>query len=114
MRTFALFGAAALAASILASSPVFAWSTEQGTSQDANGTNLTDPDDALKALQDKVDSKSQSNTGFYVSSGVNQWPAGPFANPASPFRYQSDSQSNNGQVPYGWSPMPGFRPGGND
>jgi hypothetical protein len=69
MRTFAFFGAAAIAASLFAAGNALAWSTEQPTKQDQNSVTFTDPD-SFKALEDKVNGKS-SQSGFYFSGSVN-------------------------------------------
>ncbi len=101
MRTLALFGAAAIAI-VVASGPVWAWSSDQSVPQGATGTNFADPDEALEALQNKVDSKNgdQNKSGFFISGGASQ-------SPGSPFGFQSSTP--NGEVPFGYSPMPGFR-----
>lgn len=85
MRTFALLGVATLAISMTAPNTVWAWSSDQAVSQGTNTTNLADPEEALKALQDKVNANSAgSNTGFFVSGSVNQPPE------SSPYGYQSN------------------------
>ncbi len=63
--------------------------------------NLAEQEDPLKALQDKVDNKGGSKqSGFYISSGPTQQP---FASSG----FQSNQTGTN--VPFGYSPMPGFR-----
>jgi hypothetical protein len=104
MRTFALYGIAAAAISMMVSSPVWAWSSEQAVPQGTDGVNLNDPlfsEDKLKALQDKVNGGGTSSTsGFYVYGGVSQ----PSDN-ANGFQ----SNSGTGPTPFGFSPIPGFR-----
>jgi hypothetical protein len=100
MRTFALSALAALAISVLAPVSVWAWSTEQASPSTAESANLADPDEALKALQDKVNSKNGSTqSGFYFSGGVGQ------QTPYSPYRFSPNQTDPN--APY--SPIPGFR-----
>jgi hypothetical protein len=103
MRTFALSGFAALAISMMAPAAVWAWSLEPTAPKSADGANLAEAEDPLKALQDKVDAKSGSNSsqsGFYFSGGATSQP---FGSPG--FR----SYSTTTGVPFGYSPMPGFR-----
>jgi hypothetical protein len=102
MRRYALSGLAALAISIMTPSLVWAWSTEQATPGTGTTTNLADPDETLKALQDKVDAKGLGSTqsGFFVSGGVNQ-------GPVSPFGFRSNPTGT--AVPFGYNPNPGFR-----
>ena len=100
MRAFALYGIAALAISIMTPAAVWAWSSEQAAPKGADGANLADSEDALKALQDKVDSKNSGKSGFYISGGMDQQMASPFG-----FR---PNQTGSG-VPFGLSPTPGFR-----
>ena len=102
MRAFALSGFAALAISILAPATVWAFSTEQASPQGGGAANLAEQDDPLKALQDKVDSKSGSTqSGFYFSAG----PAA--GQPFAPYGFKSNQTDTT--VPFGYSPMPGFR-----
>ena len=101
MRAFALSGFAALAISMMAPATVWAWSTEQASPNGGAGTNLADQEDPLKALQDKVDGKNSSTqSGFYFSTGPAQQQFG-----SSGFQ----SNQTNANVPFGYSPMPGFR-----
>ncbi len=104
MRTLALSGFAALAISMMAPAAVWAWSSEPVAPQSADGANLAESDDPLKTLQDKVDSKgglnAGSQSGFYFGGSVG-------AQTYSPFGLRSNS--NDGGVPFGWSPTPGFR-----
>ena len=100
MRGFALSSLAVLAISMMAPATVWAWSTEQVSPNSSTGTALAEGDDPLKALQDKVDAKNPAGqSGFYVTGGATQ--------STSPFGFSS-SQSNT-SVPFGYSPMPGFR-----
>ena len=99
MRTFALSALAALAISVMAPASVWAWSTEQASPSTTESANLADPDEALKALQDKVNSKNGSTqNGFYFSGGVGQQTLGP---------YQFSPNQTDPNAPY--SPIPGFR-----
>jgi hypothetical protein len=66
MRAFALAAAAAL--SILSSTVAGAWTAEQGAAG-TDGASFADPEDKLKELQDKVNSKSQPSSGFFISGG---------------------------------------------
>ncbi len=101
MRTIALSGFAALAISMMAPATVWAFSTEQASPNTGAAANLADPDEALKALQDKVDSKTGAKqSGFYFSAGPSQ-------QPFSPYGFKSNQTDTN--VPFGYSPMPGFR-----
>jgi hypothetical protein len=100
MRAFALFSLAALAISIMASATVWAFSSEQAIPGGGAAANLADQEDPLKALQDKVDGKTNSNqSGFYLSNGSTQ----------QPFSPGFGSNQTNTTVPFGYSPMPGFR-----
>ncbi len=103
MRTFALFGAAMIAASLLAHGGAFAWTTEQPSQQDGSGINYSDPDE-FKALQDKVNGKTDSQSGFYVSGGVSGGDTSIMG--ASPYSVQPLAGQNSA---FGYSPMPGFR-----
>jgi hypothetical protein len=101
MRTFALSGLAALAISMMAPATVWAWSTEQASPNSGANANLAEQEDPLKALQDKVDGKTSSQqSGFYFSNGSTQQPFSP---------YGFGSNQTNTTVPFGYSPMPGFR-----
>ena len=56
--------------------------------------------DPLKALQDKVDGKTNpGQSGFYFSAGPT----------TQPFGIGFTSNQTNTNVPFGYSPMPGFR-----
>ncbi|MBT3071134.1 hypothetical protein KKP04_09655 [Rhodomicrobium sp. Az07] len=101
MRKVALAGLAALAVSLLAPTHVWAWSSEP-IEQNSGAAAALNDDDKLKALQDKVDGKGEFKSGFYVSGGAA---SGPFG---SHFGAQRQNPANAG-VPYGYSPMPGFR-----
>jgi hypothetical protein len=101
MRALALAGLAALAISMLAPATVWAWSTEQVSPNGGAAANLADQEDPLKALQDKVDGKNSSQqSGFYFSNGSAQ-------QPFSPYGFRSNQTGTN--VPFGYSPTPGFR-----
>ena len=100
MRGFALSSFAVLALSMMAPATVWAWSTEQVSPDSSTGTALAEGDDPLKALQDKVNSKNPAGqSGFYVTGGAAQ--------SSSPFGFSSNQ--TNTSVPFGYSPMPGFR-----
>ncbi|HZV21339.1 MAG TPA: hypothetical protein VE986_07310 [Hyphomicrobiales bacterium] len=105
MRTFALIGAAALAFSIATCGPVFAWSeqpVQQGNGSDQS--NLANPllsDEKLKDLESKVQSGTSSQSGFYVTGGVNQ-------TPGSLYGFQSNPLGT-APAPFTYSPNPGFR-----
>ena len=99
MRAFALTGFAALAISLMAPASVWAWSTEQATSNGA-ATNLAEQEDPLKALEDKVNGKNPAGqSGFYVTGNGGQ-------QPYSPFGYNSNSNSN---APFSPPGQPGLR-----
>jgi hypothetical protein len=103
MRTLALSGVAALAISLMAPASAWAWSTEPVAPKTADGANFAEPEDPLKALQDKVDAKSgsiSSQSGFTISGGATTQPFGPYG-----FR----SYSTGTSVPFGYSPNLGFR-----
>jgi hypothetical protein len=101
MRAFALSGLAALAISMLAPATVWAFSTEQASPSGGAAANLADQEDPLRALQDKVDGKhSSQQSGFYFSNGSAQQPFTP---------YGSRSNQTGTNVPFDYSPMPGFR-----
>jgi hypothetical protein len=104
MRTFAFFGAATVVASLFAASGAFAWTTEQPSQQDQNGVTFSDPD-SFKALQDKVNGKSPSQSGFYFSGSVNSGDSGTTGtNPYNRLQPMTGSSSA-----FSYSPMPGFR-----
>ncbi len=90
----------AMASSLFASTLAGAWTAEQPSQQSTNGVNLADPDEQFKALQDKVNAKTQLNSGFTVTGGVN--------NTDTPYSGQSSGFST-APTPFGYSPMPGFR-----
>ena len=84
MRTLAMIGAVSIAA-LIAANGAWAWSQEQTAQGSPNGTavDLSDPEN-FQALQDKVNGKTQSQSGFQVYSGVGAGPgsllagAGPY------------------------------------
>jgi hypothetical protein len=102
MRTIAFLGAAAVAASLLASGGAWAWSQEQPASSDGSSALFTDPD-SFKALEDKVNGKGETKSGFYFSGGVNSGDSG--LSGANPYRLPP-LQSGSA---FSYSPMPGFR-----
>jgi hypothetical protein len=103
MRTLAMIGAVAIAA-LMAANGAWAWTQEQpAKAGNGNAVNLSD-NDAFQALQDKVNGKTDSSSGFQVYGGVGSGYAGfsgtnpygiaPMSGRASAFSY---------------SPTPGFR-----
>ncbi len=100
MRTFALSSLAALLISAMAPASVWAWSTEQASPSTAASANLADPDEALKALQDKVNQHSSTQSGLTFYGNVGQQ-----ATPYGPYRF-SPNQTDANQP---FSPIPGFR-----
>jgi hypothetical protein len=102
MRTFAFFGAAAIAASILVSNGACAWTADQSAPAAANGVDLSDPDN-FKALQDKVNAKT-GLSGFHFDANVN--PGGGQFTGSNP--YSVTPMNGNGSA-FSYSPMPGFR-----
>ena len=122
MRTFAFFGAAAIAASLFAAGSALAWTEEKPSQQDQNSVTFSDPD-AFKALQDKVNGKNQSQSGFFISDGKNEFDgksqsqsgfyfsggvnSGDYGSTGSnPYRLQPMTGSGSA---FSYSPMPGFR-----
>ncbi len=109
MRTFAIVGAASIAALIAASSGARAWTAEQPAqqTQGVNAADLSDPDN-FKALEDKVNgnmqSLSQSQSGFQVYGGVNSGLGGGNPYGLAPM---------GGGSAFSYSPNPGFRGGSN-
>jgi hypothetical protein len=104
MRTFAFFGAAAIAASLIAAGSALAWTEEKPAQLDSSGVTFSDPD-AFKALQDKVNGKSgSSQSGFFITGGVNGGDASTIG--ANPYRVQPMTGSGSA---FSYSPMPGFR-----
>jgi hypothetical protein len=102
MRTFAFASAAAIAASLFVSGGAFAWTTEQPAQQDSKSVLFSDPD-SFKALEDKVNGKSQTQSGFYISGGVNSGDS-MGTNPYNRLQPMTGSSSA-----FSYSPMPGFR-----
>ncbi len=109
MRTFAILGAAFIAALFAGSSGVLAWTQEQPAQvqQGVNAADLSDPDN-FKALEDKVNGKTDSQSGFQFYGGVSGGATGglPGVNP-----YGIPSMS--GGSAFSYSPNPGFRGTGN-
>jgi hypothetical protein len=107
MRTFAFFGAAAIAASLLAAGSALAWTAEQPAQQDSKGVLFSDPD-SFKALEDKVNGNfngnSESKSGFYFSGGVKS--GDDCVTGANPYRLQPLAGSSSA---FNCSPTPGFR-----
>lgn len=86
MRIFALLGVATLAISVSAATAVFAWTADQPVPEGTDMSNLADPDETFKALQDKVNANANTNqnTGFFISGSVNQPPETPFGMQSTP------------------------------
>jgi hypothetical protein len=87
---------------MMAPAAAWAWSAEPAA-KPADGANLAEAEDPLKALQDKVDAKSgstPSQSGFSFSGGAT-------TQPFSPYGFRSYSMDSS--VPFGFSPAPGFR-----
>ena len=102
MRTFALIGAAVFALSAGASNAALAWQTEQSVQPGGNATDFSDPE-KFQALQDKVNAKTSSNSGFYFHGGVNSGADG--LTGANPYGVQTLGRGSA----FSYSPMPGFR-----
>ncbi|KAI94956.1 hypothetical protein T281_08135 [Rhodomicrobium udaipurense JA643] len=100
MRKVAFAGLAAVAVSLFTPMQLWAWSSEP-VQQNSDAAAALNDDDKLKALQDKVDGKGEFKSGFYVSGGAA---SGSYASP-----FGSQQNLMNSGVPYGYSPMPGFR-----
>ncbi len=98
MRAFALTGFAALAISLMTPASVWAWSTEQSSTNGAGSSALAEQEDPLKALEDKVNNKNGSQqSGFYISGNAGQ-------QSSSPYGFNS-----NANVPFVPPSQPGFR-----
>jgi hypothetical protein len=104
-----MIGAVSVAA-MLATGSAFAWTKEQPSKQDetakaaaANAADLTD-NDAFQALQDKVNGKTQSQSGFQISAGTGPLPATGLTgtNPYGVAPIEGNSA-------FSYSPNPGFR-----
>ncbi len=88
-----------------ASNAAFAWSTEapagQGT---AAPLDLSDPDN-FKAMQDKVNGKTDSSDGFHFYGSVNSGAEEGFSS-GNPYGMRPLMGNNSG---FNYSPNPGFR-----
>jgi hypothetical protein len=124
MRTFAFFGGLTIAAAVFPAGSALAWTEEKPSpQQDQNSVMYSDPD-AFKALQDKVNGKTQNQSGFYFYGGVNSGDNGgtdrnsytdtnsnsftgtnPYTS-TNPYRVQPMTGSGSA---FSYSPMPGFR-----
>jgi len=104
MRTLAMIGAVSIAA-LIAANGAWAWSQEQTAQGSPNGTavDLSDPEN-FQALQDKVNGKTQSQSGFQVYSGVGSGP-GSLAG-AGPYGITPPGSRSSA---FSYSPNPGFR-----
>ncbi|MFY9643129.1 MAG: hypothetical protein ACLPJW_01095 [Rhodomicrobium sp.] len=109
MRTFAIIGVASIAALIAASSGAWAWTAEAPAQQvqGVNAADLSDPDN-FKELQDKVNGKTDSQSGFQFYGGVNAG-SGMGLSGANPYGVPAMGSSSA----FSYSPNPGFRGGGN-
>ncbi len=111
MRTLAVIGAVSVAA-LLAAGSAFAWTAEQPSKQDANAASANAVDlsdnDAFQALQDKVNGKTQSQSGFQVSGSVG---SGYSSGLTGTNPYGVPALGSNSAFSY--SPNPGFRGGAN-
>jgi hypothetical protein len=107
MRTFAILGAAFIAAVFAGANGARAWTQEQPAQQQqgVNAADLSDPDN-FKALEDKVNGKTQSSTGtFQIYGGVNGGAAGGLTH-ANPYGLAPMGGSGSA---FSYSPNPGFR-----
>jgi hypothetical protein len=106
MRTLAMIGAGAIAA-LISVNGAFAWTQEQPSKSGSGGANAVDlsDNDAFQALQDKVNGKTQAQSGFQVYGGVDAGAGSGFtgSNPYSvaPLRGRASA--------FSYSPNPGFR-----
>jgi hypothetical protein len=103
MRTLALIGAASIAA-LISANGALAWTQEQpAKGGNGNAVDLSDPD-AFQALQDKVNGKTDSASGFQITGGVGTDYSGTTgANP-----YRVTPMGGRGSA-FSYSPNPGFR-----
>ena len=107
MRTLAIIGAASVAAFIAASSGALAWTQEQpAQGQNGNAVDLSDPDN-FKALQDKVNGKTDSSSGIQFYAGSGQSYGGAYGGLSGTNPYGVPSLGRNSA--FGYSPNPGFR-----
>jgi hypothetical protein len=102
MRTFAFFGTATIAAALFSAGGALAWTEEKPSQQDTNSITFSDPD-SFKALQDKVNGKTQFQSGFTFSGSVNSGDS-MGTNPYNRLQPMTGSGSA-----FSYSPMPGFR-----
>jgi hypothetical protein len=102
MRTFALFGANAIAAPLLIPGGAFAWTADQSAPAATSGVDLSDPDN-FKALQDKVNGNT-GQSGFHFDANVT--PGGNQYLGSNPYSVAPLNGNNSG---FSYSPMPGFR-----
>jgi hypothetical protein len=106
MRTIAILGAAFIAAVFAGASGARAWTQEQPAQQQqgVNAADLSDPDN-FKALEDKVNGKTESSMGsFQFYGGVNGGVTGGLSG-ANPYGVPS----MGGGSAFSYSPNPGFR-----
>ncbi len=103
MRTLAMICAVSIAA-LIAANGAWAWSQEQTAQGSPNGTavDLSDPEN-FQALQDKVNGKTQSQSGFQVYSGVGPAPS---LTGAAPYGITPPGSRSSA---FSYSPNPGFR-----
>ncbi len=107
MRTLAMIGAVSIAA-LIAANGAWAWSQEQTAQGSPNGTavDLSDPEN-FQALQDKVNGKTQSQSGFQVTGGVGSG-YGSGLTGANPYGVAPVTRGSA----FSYSPNPGFRGSG--
>ena len=105
MRTLALTRAAAIVALMAASNGAWAWTTEQPAQSGGTAIDLSDPD-KFQALQDKVNGTSQSQSGFFITGGVNGGSSDGLS-PVNPYGLQPLGRGSA----FSYSPQPGFRRG---
>jgi hypothetical protein len=107
MRTLAVIGAFSVVA-LLAAGNAFAWTQETPSKQNgnaaaANAVDLSD-NDAFQALQDKVNGKTQAQSGFQISAGTGS-SYGTGLTGVNPY----GAHSLRGSSAFSYSPIPGFR-----
>ncbi len=106
MRTLAMIGAGAIAA-LISMNGAWAWTQEQPSKSSAGSGTAVDlsDNDAFQALQDKVNGKTPSQSGFQVYGGVDAG-AGAGFNGSNPY---SVAPMRGRASAFSYSPNPGFR-----
>lgn len=106
MRTLAMIGAGAIAA-LISMNGAWAWTQEQPSKSSAGSGTAVDlsDNDAFQALQDKVNGKTESQSGFQVYGGVNAGTGTGFtgSNPYGVVPMHGRASA------FSYSPIPGFR-----